>query len=144
MPRRQALGILAACALVLGGRLLRRLVLLGPQGRWRDDLWFEDLLAAREDGGEDAAAGGRPARPVLTAPLPLNHCSEDSLTLLPGIGPRLAARIAASRHADGPFRSPADLQRVKGIGPVLAGRLAPLVEFDSDSATASRPAGKSP
>ena len=89
-------------------------------------------------------AAGRPPRPALTAPLSVNTCSEDSLTLLPGVGPKLAARLAASRERDGPFRDAADLQRVKGVGPVLAGRLAPLVVFGPDSAGAPPPAGKSP
>jgi len=74
----------------------------------------------------------------------VNTCSEDSLTLLPGVGPRLAARLAASRERDGPFRDANDLRRVKGIGPVLAGRLAPLVVFGPDSAAGGPAAGKSP
>ncbi|MBE0566890.1 MAG: helix-hairpin-helix domain-containing protein [Krumholzibacteria bacterium] len=80
----------------------------------------------------------------MTGPLPVNTCSEDSLTLLPGVGPKLAARIAASRLADGPFRTAQDLQRVKGIGPVLAARIGPLVVFGPDSAAAGPAARKSP
>jgi len=121
-------------------------VLLGPQGRWRDDLWFEDLLAARAGAGDADGPAGRKAdrRPTLTGPLPVNTCSEDSLTLLPGVGPKLAQRIVASRRTEGPFRAAADLQRVKGIGPVLAGRLAPLVVFTPAKTREPSAGGKSP
>jgi len=130
-----------AFLLLLGGRWLRRRLLLGPGGRWRDDLWAAGLLAADP---ADSAAADPPAGPRLTAPLPLNTCSEDSLTLLPGVGPRLAARIAAARREGGPFRDAADLQRVKGIGPKLAGRLGPLVDFRRAPAPDAPPARKSP
>jgi competence protein ComEA len=42
---------------------------------------------------------------------------------LPGIGPALAARIVAGR----PYRTVADLDRVRGIGSVKLAALAPLV-----------------
>ena len=43
---------------------------------------------------------------------------------LPGVGPKLAARIVAGR----PFRSVRDLDRVRGIGGATLSRLTPLVE----------------
>ncbi len=141
LPRREALGLVLAFLLLLGGRWLRRRLLLGPDGRWRDDLWAADLLAADP---ADSAAAGPPPKPRLTAPLPVNTCSEDSLTLLPGVGPRLAERLAAARREGGPFRDAADLQRVKGIGPTLAGRLGPLVDFGTAPAAATPSPRKSP
>ena len=45
-----------------------------------------------------------------------------ALQALPGVGPALARRIVAHREAHGPFRRPADLLRVPGIG---AKRLRP-------------------
>jgi competence protein ComEA len=51
------------------------------------------------------------------------------LDALPGIGPSLAARIVADREARGPFGSLEGLRRVKGVGDVLAARLAPRVTF---------------
>ena len=115
-----------AVLLLAGGRLVRHRLLLGPDGAWRDELWLDDLLA---DTGAEAAGESEPERPVLTSPLPVNTCSIDSLTLLPGIGPVLAERIARDRAAAGSYRRPDDLRRVRGIGPVLAARLAPLLDF---------------
>jgi hypothetical protein len=112
--------------LLAAGRMVRHRLLLGPDGAWRDELWLDGLLESTAPTASDHA---EPARPVLTGPLPLNTCSEDSLTLLPGVGPVLAERIAASRTAAGPFGGPGDLRRVRGIGPVLAARLAPHLDF---------------
>jgi len=47
----------------------------------------------------------------------LNRASPEELERLPGIGPSLAARIAAHRQAHGPFASVADLDAVPGLGP---------------------------
>ena len=115
-----------AVLLLAGGRLVRHRLLLGPDGAWRDELWLDDLLA---DTGAETAGESEPERPVLTSPLPVNTCSPDSLTLLPGIGPVLAERIARDRAAAGSYRRPGDLRRVRGIGPVLVARLAPLLDF---------------
>jgi competence protein ComEA len=53
----------------------------------------------------------------------VNRASAEELATLPGIGPRLADAIVAERRRNGPFRSPDDLQRVRGIGPALVTRL---------------------
>jgi competence protein ComEA len=47
----------------------------------------------------------------------VNRASAEELTVLPGIGPALASRIVESRASHGPFRTPEDLLRVRGIGP---------------------------
>jgi len=57
-----------------------------------------------------------------TSPLVfLSHAPADSLDLLPGIGPVLAARIVAARGARG-FSSWDEVLAVKGIGPRLIAR----------------------
>lgn len=56
-----------------------------------------------------------------------NQASAAELMRLPRIGPALAARIVRHRDSAGAFRSLADLQRVSGIGPGLAGALAPYL-----------------
>jgi len=51
----------------------------------------------------------------------------DSLVLLPGIGPVLAARIADARTGKSPYTTWNDLLAVKGIGPKTVDRLRSLV-----------------
>jgi competence ComEA-like helix-hairpin-helix protein len=58
----------------------------------------------------------------------LNSASIAEIELLPEIGPALAARIVESREKDGPFLSPKDLDRVRGIGKGTIERVTPLVE----------------
>lgn len=123
--RRTWLGILLILAVVLGGRGLRKHLLLGPQGVWREHLWLDELVLTPAA----SAADQPPARPRLTTPLPINTCSRDSLILLPGVGPVLADRIEVVREGGMVFRCAEDLKVVKGIGPVLAGKLAPVVDF---------------
>jgi competence protein ComEA len=58
-----------------------------------------------------------PAGVAATGRLAINRASARDLEALPGIGPSLAKRIVEEREKAGPFRSPRDLLRVKGIGP---------------------------
>lgn len=121
------LGILLAGVVLCSGRLIRHALLIGPQGRWRDELWLDDFLpavAAEESDREEK-------QPRLVSPLPINTCSRDSLTLLPGVGPVLAERIDEARRRQGGFASLDDLRTVKGIGPVLAARLESLLVFSA-------------
>lgn len=46
----------------------------------------------------------------------LNSASESLLARVAGIGPVLASRIVAHRNENGPFKSRADLKKVKGLG----------------------------
>ena len=133
-------------AALLGGRLLDRC-----------DLAFERRVA--DGGGPDSVRVTLPARirttgdsllrrpaardtgeadSVLTAraragaegPIAVNRAGARALERLPGVGPVLAARIVAERDANGPFRDAADLRRVRGIGVKTAERLAPHLRFD--------------
>jgi competence protein ComEA len=65
--------------------------------------------------------------------LPINTCSLDSLTLLPGVGPVLAGRIQEMRAEGFIFAREEDLRQVKGIGPALSARLAPLVLYTPET-----------
>jgi competence protein ComEA len=60
-------------------------------------------------------------------PLNLNTASAADLDSLPGIGQSIAERIVEYRTTNGPFQSIEDLQKVKGIGPALFAKLAPLI-----------------
>jgi competence protein ComEA len=46
----------------------------------------------------------------------VNTATAAQLQLLPRVGPALAARIIEFRTANGPFKAPEELVRVKGIG----------------------------
>lgn len=48
----------------------------------------------------------------------LNRAQAAELTLIPGIGPRLAEAIVQHREKEGPFRRIGDLEKVGGLGPV--------------------------
>lgn len=65
-----------------------------------------------------------PATPEGT--VNINTATAAELETLPGIGEKRAADIVADRAANGPFRIPEDLTRVKGIG---EGTLAGLIEY---------------
>jgi len=75
-----------------------------------------------------AAAPGRPETAVSVAdPIDLNQASAAELSLLPGVGPSLAAAIVADRESRGAFRRPQDIDRVRGIGPSILARILPHV-----------------
>lgn len=58
-------------------------------------------------------------------PIDLNAATLADLELLPGVGPKLAQRIADARAArGGRFGSLADLQAVSGIGPAKLEQIA--------------------
>lgn len=52
----------------------------------------------------------------LPFPLDINTATAQELTLLPGIGEKLAANIIAYRDENGPFENLADLVKVEGVG----------------------------
>lgn len=56
----------------------------------------------------------------------LNTATAEELQRLPGIGPTRAQAIVDDRAANGPFRIPEDLTRVKGIG---EGILEGLIDY---------------
>ena len=60
----------------------------------------------------------------------VNTATAADLERLPGVGPVLARRIVEHREAKGLFRQLDDLQQVKGIGPRLLARLKPLLSLD--------------
>jgi len=55
-------------------------------------------------------------KPAPTAKVNLNTASIEQLTTLPGVGPKLAARIVEYRQKSGTFRSTKELMNVQGIG----------------------------
>ena len=79
----------------------------------------------------EVAAASAPRRASKPPPVRtnLNTASAADLQRLPGIGPALAGRIVAYREANGPFRSPAQIVEVKGIGEKTFEKLAPWIHL---------------
>ncbi len=65
-------------------------------------------------------------------PIDFNTAELEQLIQVPGVGPKIAERIVASR----PFDTLGDIQRVSGIGPSVFERIKPFVSLGSDN---SRP-----
>ncbi|MEM9883763.1 MAG: helix-hairpin-helix domain-containing protein [Planctomycetota bacterium] len=114
-PRRDALVVLAAAWLLVGG------------------LWW--LTPSTPTPGP----GIEPAYRVH-----VNTADAATLRLLPGVGARLADNVIAHREAHGPFATPADLEAVPRIGPVLRRRMTPWVTFNSPSAAPPDAAAATP
>jgi competence protein ComEA len=57
----------------------------------------------------------------------VNTATVQELQLLPRVGPALAQRILEFREKNGPFKSPEELMRVKGIGEKSFALLKPYV-----------------
>lgn len=65
--------------------------------------------------------------PERPAKLDLNRATAEELQRLPGIGPVLAQRVLEQRITHGRFQTIDDLQDVKGIGKKRMDQLRPLV-----------------
>lgn len=79
--------------------------------------------------GETGGTGVAPAGETSGA-VNVNTATAADLERLPGIGPVLARRIVEHREARGLFRRIEDVREVKGIGPKLYQRLAPLLRLE--------------
>ena len=72
------------------------------------------------------------ARLELARRININAATRAELMRLPGIGPALAGAIVEDRERHGPFASVDGLQRVRGIGPGLMRLLAPYLGVTGD------------
>lgn len=68
-----------------------------------------------------------------------NSAPAEQLERLPGIGPAKAFAIVEERRNNGPYREPADLARVPGVGEVLLERLAPYLTLRPHPASRAPP-----
>ena len=57
------------------------------------------------------------AKPAPAGKVNINTASAEQLTTLPGVGPKLAARILDYRQKSGAFKSVQELMNVKDIDP---------------------------
>lgn len=91
----------------------------------------KEAAGARADGKAASGKhdGAAKRKPMLTGLLNPNTATFEALQALPGVGEKMAQRIVDER-ANGPFRNPEDLQRVKGIGAKKAEKMRPWLRFD--------------
>lgn len=69
----------------------------------------------------------------------VNTAAWPELSVLPEVGDQLARDIVENRRRHGPFFSPADLRRVRGMGPKTVARITPyLAPFPKRSASGGR------
>ncbi|MFC5850153.1 ComEA family DNA-binding protein [Deinococcus petrolearius] len=115
-----ALGTLAVAGLTLGPALW-------PRPHAPQVMRAELAPVSAPDAGAEPPTYATTAgvRPLISGRVNLNTATEEQLEALPRIGPALAARLVAAR----PYRSLADLDRVRGVGPSTLRVLAPLVSF---------------
>jgi competence protein ComEA len=93
-----------------------------------DSLEHPDDGAASPEKRSGAQSSGKSGTKTPPAqPINVNQASVETLQKLPGIGPSLAGRIAAYRQTRGPFKSTADLLKVKGIGPAKLAKITPFI-----------------
>ena len=78
------------------------------------------------------------AEPAAQPRININTASAGQLQLLPRVGPALAARIIEFRTANGPFKAPEELMRVKGIGEKSFTLLEPYVVVKGETTLAEK------
>jgi len=79
--------------------------------------------------GSDARALTAEERLALGLPIDPSTAGAEALTLVPGLSRRLADELVRDRAARGPFASPDDLLRVRGVGPRRLARARPWLQF---------------
>jgi competence ComEA-like helix-hairpin-helix protein len=112
-------------------------------------LWLTTAVVLGLLGGQWIWLSSQRPEPLLIIPaarstnfeLDINSATWVEWVQLKGIGPNLANRIVADRRLRGPFRSPADLQRVSGIGPETLQRLDSALTIRHEHAITANEAG---
>ena len=77
---------------------------------------FSLLAASPHAVAQSSARASAKASPATTAIVNINTASASELDALPGIGPKVAARIVEYRQKNGPFKKIEELMNVQGIG----------------------------
>jgi competence protein ComEA len=91
------------------------------------------VLALVVSSGLAVAAG----KPAPSGKVNINTATAQQLTVLPGVGEKLAARIVDYRQKAGGFKNVSDLMNVQGIGEK---NLAKIQAFLTTSGETAKPA----
>lgn len=89
-----------------------------------------DKVITLTDPGPKSTEHHRKAKKKVTLPLHINTASADDLCALKGVGLKLAEKIIEQRTASGPFKGPADLKKVHGIGKKKLENMLQSIIFD--------------
>lgn len=93
-----------------------------------------DALAARQaETSMGRLLEPRPRTAADVRRVDINHGLVEELQRLPGIGPVLAGRIVRYRREHGKFGSIRDIQNVKGIGEKRFAQLKPYIHIDDQA-----------
>src|SRR6185437_961567 len=72
----------------------------------------------------------------------INTATKEELDALPGIGPVKAQAIIDYRNANGPFRTPEDVMKVRGIKEGEFGKIRDQISVSGSTTPVQRPASK--
>lgn len=100
----------------------------------RQDVAFRSgqrVLLQNRDGMPRYSLGEMSAfyKVTLGIPLSLNRETETGFTALPGVGPALARAIIRERSRRGGFSRLEDVLAVRGVGPRLFRKIAPMLQL---------------
>jgi competence protein ComEA len=85
----------------------------------------EQLRVPSKGAIEPSSSGTSSVSNAPTERINVNTASASELENLPGVGPKMAAKLIAGR----PYSSLNDLDKIKGIGPSMLKKLEPRVKF---------------
>src|SRR5438477_13136537 len=74
---------------------------------------------------------------VALAAVNINTATKEQLDVLPGIGPVKAQAIIDYRNANGPFKAPQDIMKVKGIKEGEFGKIKDQIAVSGATAAAA-------
>ncbi len=124
-----------AALLVLGLGLLRTVVESVQLPMTTDGSMLPDssgLEVLLDESRESRDEAQRRALPLTAGErIDPNTAGEEDLDRLPGVGPVVASRIVGTREDRGPFVVPEDLLSVPGVGPATLAKIAPYLEWSS-------------
>ena len=76
-------------------------------------------------------------KPVPTGKVNINTATVQQLSELPGVGPKLAARIVEYRQKAGGFKATQELMNVQGVGEKNFARIQPHLTVGDGAAKAA-------
>lgn len=81
--------------------------------------------------GTAIGQGGPQAKAAASVRVDLNKATSEQLSRCPGMTSALAKAIIDYRSKSGPFKTPEDLMKVKGVTKEILSKLNPKVEKDA-------------